>query len=259
MATCKQLLYKYSRFQSLSFNRLFCTDALFKQSLFTIPNDKPYRQLLIADSKYFWIRFQNETNTDFSTITIDDERWDSPLDVKSGYNPNVINAFNRDKYKHRSWFIQRTNEINGGYFYIVSKNNNHINHARNLLNKFYQNIQYFELPNTHCIHAIIGESGSNRLKIQQICNVSLFLDIKRPIQLWIISRDFNQKHDIKKNIKHALTVIKQLTKPFQYKIASKFCFLVIKNSRYFNQKHDVLLNNNKPEKLKNTLSITLII
>ena len=184
---------------SITSQRLFISNntTSIKQSLFTIPSDKPYRQLLVADSKYFFIRFQNETNTDFSKINIDNEHYQD-------LDNNVYST-------KASWYKQRGNQINGGYFYIFSENTNHINHARNLLNKFCQNIELFELPNPRCIHAIIGESGSNRLKLMEQCNVSLFVDMTKPTQLWIVSKNLNHSSNQQKKCKERRTECHQQT------------------------------------------------
>ena len=192
-----------------------------------IPSDKPYRQLLVADGKYFWIRFQNETNTDFSELVVADEEQRDLIQSK---------AARRDK----QWY-QQFNSINGGHFYIYSRDAAHIRHAHNLLARFCQSVRYFKLPHAACAYAIIGDMGSNRLRIQKQCNVSLFLNMNHPLDLWMAPRELGHSNSskTKKCMSSALAVIESLTTPRPHRIEAKYSYLITKNARYFNRRHDV--------------------
>lgn len=207
--------------------RLFCALPPYKQSLFMIPSDKPYRQLLVADGKYFWIRFQEETNTNFSDLVVPDEEQRDLIQSKAAR-------------KDKMWY-QQFNNINGGHFYILSRDAAHIRHARNVLDRFCQSVRYLKLPNPECAYAIIGDMGSNRLQIQKECNVSLFLNMEYPLDLWMVPRELTHSNSskTKKCISSALTVIQTLTTPHRYRIEAKYSYFITKNARYFNRRHDV--------------------
>ena len=123
----------------------------FYEELFMFHNDKPYVQLLLCDTGYHMYRIQNEANVQFSKVKHES--------VKS----LLVNDMQSSNYVYDS-----------GSMYIQGQKEN-ISHAKQLLYKFFQNIDYMALTNRFVTLSLVGELGTNRNKIQQMTGVTMLI------------------------------------------------------------------------------------